>query len=109
MTDDRMDTVLAAIENEVRAVKSAATNGGGAAPEVTEIDGTIKALVAVLAEKITTAGNYARDHGQYIDDVSGAYAKQLMDHAEAYAQNLLAAEERKRAALEQMLGGFKRG
>ena len=59
--------------------------------------GTIVAFAEALAERVTAAGRYAREHGAYIYEVSIAFAKQLQAEAEQYAASLLASERRKMA------------
>ena len=73
-------------------------------PEEAVDAGTIVAFAEALAERVTSAGRYAREHGAYIDEVSIAFAKQLQAEAEQYAASLLASERRKMAELEKIMG-----
>lgn len=73
------------------------------APEQVGAD-TIVAFAEALAERVTAAGKYAREHGQYIDEVSIAFARQLQAEAQQYAASLLASERRKMAELEKIMG-----
>jgi hypothetical protein len=66
--------------------------------------GDVLRYAETLAESIATAGRYARDHGAYLDDISSSYARQLRADAQEYAKNMLAAERRKQAELERILG-----
>lgn len=66
--------------------------------------GTIVAFAEALAERVTAAGRYAREHGAYIDEVSIAFARQLQAEAQQYAESLLASERRKMAELEKIMG-----
>jgi hypothetical protein len=64
----------------------------------------VVARVEAAAELVREAGRYASDHGQYLDEISAAFAERLRAMTSEYARNLLAAEERKMADLRRIMG-----
>jgi hypothetical protein len=64
----------------------------------------VVARVEAAAQLCRDVGRYARDHGQYLDEISVAFAERLQDMVKEYATNLMAAERRKMAELEKIMG-----
>jgi hypothetical protein len=64
----------------------------------------VVARVEAAAELCRSVGKYASDHGQYLDQISTAFAERLREMTKEYASNLLAAERRKMAELEKIMG-----
>jgi hypothetical protein len=83
-------------------------NGNAAAPMPTTgptvATDDVVARVEAAAELVREAGRYASDHGQYLDEISAAFAEKLRAMTSEYARNLLAAEERKMAELRKIMG-----
>lgn len=71
-------------------------------PEAASDD--VVARVDAAAELCREVGRYASDHGQYLDQISAAFAERLQAMTAEYAANMLAAEERKMAELRKILG-----
>ena len=96
---------------EVPSERDMLTKIAGAMPMPTgaqEAGENIKRLVEETAARVQRAGRYARDHGQYLDEVSTAFAKQLLADYATFASNVMAAEGRKTAELEKHLGTARR-
>ena len=68
----------------------------------------VVARVEAAAELVREAGRYASSHGQYLDEISAAFAERLQAMTSEYASNLLAAEERKMAELRKIMGKLAR-
>jgi phage host-nuclease inhibitor protein Gam len=64
----------------------------------------VVARVDAAAELCREVGRYASDHGRYLDEISAAFAERLQAMTAEYASNMLAAERRKMAELERILG-----
>jgi hypothetical protein len=73
------------------------------APDSAAADDVV-ARVEAAAQLCRDVGRYARDHGQYLDEISVAFAEQLKDMVKDYASNLMAAEQRKMADLQKIMG-----
>ena len=64
----------------------------------------IKAIAEELAHRITEAGRYAREHGEYVDQFAAAFAQRLRQDASEFAQKLVGSEQRRQTDLRQFMG-----
>lgn len=78
-----------------------AAGNGAAAPR---LEADIRGIADLLAARAVEAGRYAEAHGRYVNQLSTAFANQLLADCRAYAGKLLEAERSKTAELEQLLG-----
>lgn len=74
------------------------------ATEADDVPADVAALAMAMAERVATAGRYAREHGQYLEQRSIAFAERIQAMVADYAGNMLAAERRKMSELEKILG-----
>jgi hypothetical protein len=73
------------------------------APDTAAADDVV-ARVEAAAELCRSVGKYASDHGQYLDQISTAFAERLQEMVKDYATNVMAAERRKMSELEKIMG-----
>jgi hypothetical protein len=64
----------------------------------------ITSQIADTAKMIRDIGRYAKEHGDYLKQLSDSFADRLQDSARSYAMDLLASERRKLAELEKIMG-----
>ena len=64
----------------------------------------VVARVEAAAQLCRDVGKYARDHGQFLDEISVAFAERLQEMVKEYASNLMEAERRKMSELERIMG-----
>jgi hypothetical protein len=71
---------------------------------------TIAAVSTIMAQaeaqiaKVIRLGDYAREHGEYIADKCGEYARLARANAEAFAAELIASETRRRDEITKLIG-----
>lgn len=69
----------------------------------------MRRLTETLAGRAVENGNYALEHGEYINSLSAAFAKAVLDLGTAYGRDVLAAEGRRTQQLKRQLGNVERG
>jgi len=92
----RLEKLEAAITGATQAIMPA--------PDSAAAADDVVARVEAAAQLCRDVGRYARDHGQYLDEISVAFAEQLQEMVKDYASNLMAAEQRKMADLQKIMG-----
>jgi len=90
---------LAQLEVAIRGTEAVTMS----APDSASTDDVV-ARVEAAAELCRCVGKYASDHGQYLDQISVAFAEQLQQMVKDYATNVMAAERRKMQELERIMG-----
>jgi hypothetical protein len=72
--------------------------------ETTEAIASILAQAEAQAMRVVRLGEYARDHGDYIAEKCGEYARMARTNAQNFASELLASEGRRRDEIAKLIG-----
>ncbi|HSR80894.1 MAG TPA: hypothetical protein VLL28_08970 [Hyphomicrobiaceae bacterium] len=84
-----------------------AMRNAGTAPvsaETTEAIASIMMSAEAQIARVIRLGEYARDHGDYIAEKCGEYARMARTNAENFASELLASEGRRRDEIAKLIG-----
>jgi hypothetical protein len=79
------------------------------APDPATVADDVTNQIAETARMIRDIGRYAKEHGDYLQQLSLTFADRLQEQARDFAAGLLASERRKIAELEKILGRQARG
>ena len=72
--------------------------------ETAEAVSTILAQAEAQIAKVIRLGEYSRDHGDYIAEKCGEYARMARTNAENFASELMASEARRRDEIAKLIG-----
>lgn len=72
--------------------------------ETTEAIASIMMSAEAQIARVIRLGEYARDHGDYIAEKCGEYARMARTNAENFASELLASEGRRRDEIAKLIG-----
>jgi hypothetical protein len=79
-------------------------HAAGKAPVSAETTEAIASIMMSADARVIRLGEYARDHGDYIAEKCGEYARMARTNAENFASELLASEGRRRDEIAKLIG-----